>query len=213
MRSRRSISSARSRRSEAGRVRFQRGVTDYPGIGASAALMSDRELRLIYDAAGTDTRAYRPAAAGRLASAPTSTSDELLSKHFAILGTTGVGKSSGVAIILQQILRGAAEPAHLPDRSAQRIRPLLRRARPGADAAQPQAAVLAVQFRGDHRRHLRRPSGRRGGDRDPVRGHSGGEVRLSAISRRDRSPRSPRSATPRPPATPPTRRSPTASTT
>jgi DNA helicase HerA-like ATPase len=32
----------------------------------------------------------------------------MLSKHFAILGTTGVGKSSGVALILQQIL--AARP-------------------------------------------------------------------------------------------------------
>ena len=28
----------------------------------------------------------------------------MLSKHFAVLGTTGVGKSSGVALILQQIL-------------------------------------------------------------------------------------------------------------
>ena len=30
--------------------------------------------------------------------------DNLVSKHFAMLGTTGVGKSNGVAIILQQIL-------------------------------------------------------------------------------------------------------------
>ena len=28
----------------------------------------------------------------------------MLSKHFAMLGTTGVGKSSGVAVILQEIL-------------------------------------------------------------------------------------------------------------
>ena len=40
----------------------------------------------------------------------------MLSKHFAVLGTTGVGKSSAVALILQQILAGAAEPAHLPAR-------------------------------------------------------------------------------------------------
>jgi DNA helicase HerA-like ATPase len=30
--------------------------------------------------------------------------DHLVRRHFAILGTTGVGKSSGVAIILQKIL-------------------------------------------------------------------------------------------------------------
>jgi uncharacterized protein len=29
----------------------------------------------------------------------------MLSKHFAILGTTGVGKSSAVAVILQQLLQ------------------------------------------------------------------------------------------------------------
>ncbi len=31
--------------------------------------------------------------------------DELLSKHFAVLGTTGVGKSSAVALLLQQIMQ------------------------------------------------------------------------------------------------------------
>src|SRR5207237_4843695 len=31
--------------------------------------------------------------------------DDMVSKHFAIFGTTGVGKSSGVALILRQILQ------------------------------------------------------------------------------------------------------------
>jgi DNA helicase HerA-like ATPase len=31
--------------------------------------------------------------------------DDLVSRHFAVLGTTGVGKSSGVAVILQEILK------------------------------------------------------------------------------------------------------------
>ena len=31
--------------------------------------------------------------------------NEMLSKHFAVLGTTGVGKSSAVALILQQLLQ------------------------------------------------------------------------------------------------------------
>src|SRR5690606_9697733 len=30
--------------------------------------------------------------------------DEMITKHFAILGTTGVGKSNGVAVLLQQVL-------------------------------------------------------------------------------------------------------------
>ena len=89
--------------------------------------MLDRaELRLVYGAADADH-----AHVGDLQQNPNIhvhiDIDNLVSRHFAILGATGVGKSSGVAIILQQDPRYAAEPAHLPGRSAQRIRPLLRR--------------------------------------------------------------------------------------
>jgi DNA helicase HerA-like ATPase len=60
-------------------------------------------LRLIYDISGSDTIDI-----GHLQQDPTIGAyvnvDEMLSKHFAILGTTGVGKSSGVALILNQIL-------------------------------------------------------------------------------------------------------------
>jgi len=87
-----------------GGVKFQRGVTDYPSIGASATLMSDRELHLVYDAPGADVvqigHLQQDGSVGA-----TVNIHELLSKHFAILGTTGVGKSSGVAVILQQILQ------------------------------------------------------------------------------------------------------------
>jgi DNA helicase HerA-like ATPase len=82
---------------------FQRGVTDYPAIGDPAALITRDELRLIYDISGSDTINI-----GHLQQDPTIGAyvnvDEMLSKHFAILGTTGVGKSSGVALILNQIL-------------------------------------------------------------------------------------------------------------
>ena len=82
---------------------FQRGVTDYPAIGDPAALITRDELRLIYDISGSDTIDI-----GQLQQDPTIGAyvnvDEMLSKHFAVLGTTGVGKSSGVALILRQIL-------------------------------------------------------------------------------------------------------------
>jgi uncharacterized protein len=82
---------------------FQRGVTDYPAIGDPAALITRDELRLIYDISGSDTIDI-----GHLQQDPSIGAyinvDEMLSKHFAILGTTGVGKSSGVALILRQIL-------------------------------------------------------------------------------------------------------------
>jgi DNA helicase HerA-like ATPase len=86
-----------------GKQFFQRGVTDYPAIGDPAALITRDELRLIYDISGSDTIDI-----GHLQQDPSIGAyinvDEMLSKHFAVLGTTGVGKSSGVALILRQIL-------------------------------------------------------------------------------------------------------------
>src|SRR6476469_592430 len=86
-----------------GKAYFQRGVTDYPAIGDPAALITRDELRLIYDISGSDTinigYLQQDTSIGAYVNV-----DEMLSKHFAVLGTTGVGKSSGVALILQQIL-------------------------------------------------------------------------------------------------------------
>ena len=83
-------------------VAFSRGVNEYPAIGESAMLMNDRELRLIFGSIKGG------ATVGTLHQDPSINAqvdiDELLNKHFAILGTTGVGKSSGVAIVLQRIL-------------------------------------------------------------------------------------------------------------
>ena len=82
---------------------FVRGVAEYPSIGEPAYLMNDRELRLMYG--GADAK---HAQIGVLQQDNTIGAfiniDEMVSKHFAILGTTSVGKSNGVAIILQQIL-------------------------------------------------------------------------------------------------------------
>jgi DNA helicase HerA-like ATPase len=90
-----------------GTTYFQRGVTSYPAIGDPAALISSRELRLIYDISGSNTidigTLLQDSGIGAYVHV-----DEMLRKHFAVLGTTGVGKSSGVAVILQQIL--AARP-------------------------------------------------------------------------------------------------------
>ena len=83
--------------------RFQRGITEYPNIGDGAAKLGEPELRMIYGAADTDH-----AHIGDLQQNPNIgvhiDIDHLVSRHFAILGATGVGKSSGVAIILQKIL-------------------------------------------------------------------------------------------------------------
>jgi hypothetical protein len=82
---------------------FQRGITEYPMIGEPAMLMADRELRLIYNGMHA-----RPSNIGALQQDPSIQAqvdiEQLVSKHFAVVGTTGVGKSNGVAILLTQIL-------------------------------------------------------------------------------------------------------------
>ena len=82
---------------------FQRGVTDYPAIGDPAVLLGKTDLQLIYRPSGAETidigsLHQDPSIAARIKV------DDMLSKHFAVLGTTGVGKSSGVAVILGQVL-------------------------------------------------------------------------------------------------------------
>jgi len=86
-----------------GGARFQRGVTEYPNIGDGAVLLGERELRLVYGGADSD-HAHVGDLQQNINIGVHVDIDHLVSRHFAILGATGVGKSSGVAIILQKIL-------------------------------------------------------------------------------------------------------------
>ena len=83
--------------------RFQRGVSEYPTIGDSAILLGERELRLVYGGADAD-HAHIGDLQQNASIGVHIDIDNLVSRHFAVLGATGVGKSSGVAIILQKIL-------------------------------------------------------------------------------------------------------------
>jgi DNA helicase HerA-like ATPase len=66
-------------------------------------MMSDRDLRLIYT--GMSPRPSNVGVLQQDPSIPTQINiEQLVSKHFAVVGTTGVGKSNGVAILLGQIL-------------------------------------------------------------------------------------------------------------
>jgi len=82
---------------------FQRGVTEYPLIGDGADLLSRDELQLIYDISAPCTidigTLQQDATIGAYVNL-----DDMVAKHFAVFGTTGVGKSSAVALILRQIL-------------------------------------------------------------------------------------------------------------
>jgi len=91
-------------RDASGASRFQRGVREYPAIGDPIELIQRHDLQLVHSALGS-----RMINIGRLhqdATIPALVDvDNLLAKHFAVLGSTGVGKSSGVAVILGEILR------------------------------------------------------------------------------------------------------------
>ena len=84
--------------------RFSRGVSDYPAIGDAVVPIGTDELRLIFNISGAGV-----VEAGALQQNSQLTAyiniNDTLSKHFAILGTTGVGKSSSVAFLVEQVVR------------------------------------------------------------------------------------------------------------
>jgi DNA helicase HerA-like ATPase len=86
---------------------FHRGVTNYPAIGDAVILVGARELRLVFQNRDPDVIEIGSLQQDGAIAAYVNVTD-MLSKHFAVLGTTGVGKSSAVTLILQQIL--AARP-------------------------------------------------------------------------------------------------------
>jgi len=82
---------------------FQRGVSSYPTIGNIVCELATGDIAIIHHVSGGDTIEV-----GRLRLDTTVPAyinfEELLRKHFAVVGTTGVGKSTAVALILQEIL-------------------------------------------------------------------------------------------------------------
>ncbi len=82
---------------------FQRGVSMSPGLGDSVLPASADDLLRVYARPGTATVRI-----GSIHQEPTLPAlisvDDLLGKHFAVLGTTGAGKSCAIALILRAIL-------------------------------------------------------------------------------------------------------------
>ena len=91
------------RRDADGVGRFKRGVSEYPAIGDEAVPLGADVLRLIY--AADDKRLAAVGTLHQDDALPASIDVEgLVSKHFALLGTTGVGKSSAMAVILDEVI-------------------------------------------------------------------------------------------------------------
>jgi DNA helicase HerA-like ATPase len=88
---------------EVGALVFNRGTTTYPALGDRVRLATKHELQLTYSGDGAET--VRVGCIRQDTSIPAVVRiDDLLGKHFAVLGTTGTGKSCSTALILRAIL-------------------------------------------------------------------------------------------------------------
>jgi uncharacterized protein len=89
---------------EAGQAKsFRRGISSYPALGDVVYRASQEELSKAY-ACDTET-SIRVGHIQQDSAIPAMVKiDELLGKHFAVLGSTGTGKSCAVALILRRIL-------------------------------------------------------------------------------------------------------------
>lgn len=86
---------------QSGKPIFDRGITVYPHIGAVAHRIRTQDLQAVYDLAGRHSISI-----GQLSQDETIEAriaiDDTLARHFAIVGTTGVGKSTAVSLLLRK---------------------------------------------------------------------------------------------------------------
>lgn len=90
--------------SRPGAETFHRGVSAYPTIGDRACAPGQDQMRLVYEARESSSIEIGHLFQDKSVAAKVDV-ESLLARHFAILGSTGVGKSSGVAIILRELLK------------------------------------------------------------------------------------------------------------
>ncbi len=80
---------------------FDRGITTYPHIGAVAHRIRTRDLQAVYDLAGRHSVTIGTLSQDESIDANIAI-DDTLARHFAIVGTTGVGKSTAVSLLLRK---------------------------------------------------------------------------------------------------------------
>ena len=80
---------------------FRRGIAIYPWLGAPAHRIRSADLRAVFDLG--DRTGVEVGRVSQDESIPATVSiDDMLSKHFAVVGTTGVGKSSAVSLLVRK---------------------------------------------------------------------------------------------------------------
>jgi DNA helicase HerA-like ATPase len=106
---------------------FERGISQYPNVNDEVHLVTESDLAAIY---GVEEEGQ--IVVGRLASAdgiPVKIDlDKLVTRHSAVLGSTGSGKSTTVASLLRSIASGAE----------------------GSDAGFPSSRILLLDIHGEY---------------------------------------------------------------
>jgi len=82
---------------------FDRGITVYPHIGAMAHGIRARDLQAVYDLAGRHSITIGQLSQDESIEARIAI-DDTLTRHFAVVGTTGVGKSSAVSLLMRKAI-------------------------------------------------------------------------------------------------------------
>jgi Helicase HerA, central domain len=90
------------RQAQGGLAPFRRGVSNFPALGGGVFTATSEELALLYARPGVLTARVGTIHQDRRLPATISV-DDLLGKHYAIVGSTGSGKSCTVALILRTI--------------------------------------------------------------------------------------------------------------
>lgn len=82
---------------------FDRGIADYPYIGAEAHRIRQKDLEAVYRLHGADTVAIGALSQDAAIGAHISM-NRTLDRHFAVVGSTGVGKSTAVSLLLHKAI-------------------------------------------------------------------------------------------------------------
>lgn len=86
---------------EDGSTYFRRGISHYPWLGAVAHKIRSSDLKAVFDHREKDAVVIGTLSQDETIPAQISVED-MLAKHFAVVGTTGVGKSSAVSILVRK---------------------------------------------------------------------------------------------------------------
>lgn len=91
-----------------GEPTFDRGITNYPHIGAVAHRIRARDLAAVYRISGRRSVRIGQLSQDEAVDAHVSI-DDTLNRHFAIIGSTGVGKSSAVSLLLHKAIEAVPD--------------------------------------------------------------------------------------------------------